>query len=119
MIIVFLIYFIVGSIDWIIKEYSCYPQKRTDTFFWRTIWAFIVYGVAVTLILVFSQWYWIIAVLTEDIVYYSWRAVVYKEKFSDTFYLPFTVFGISSFPMSTVINFWAITIIISIIIGTL
>lgn len=114
-----LIYFFVGTLDWLIKEYSCYPEKRKDSLFWKTIWAVIVYAVTITLILTFSQWYWILAILTEDMVYYAWRAVVYKEKFSDTFYLPFTVFGIGSFPMNIVINFWAITIITSIIIGTL
>lgn len=71
------------------------------------------------LILVFSQWYWILAILTEDMTYYLWRAIVYKEKFSDTFYLPFAVFGISSFPMSMIFAVWLSTIIISITIGTL
>ena len=119
MITALLIYFIIGTFDWLIKEYSCYPKKRTDTFFWKTIWAFIVYGAAITLVLVFSQWYWIVSILTEDMVYYTWRMIVYKEKFSDTFYLPFTVFGISSFPMSAVVKFWLITIIISTTIGML
>ncbi len=119
MLIAFLIYFLVGTLDWLIKEYQCYPNKRVDTLFWKTIWAIIVYAVAIALILIFSQWYWLLAILTEDMVYYTWRAVIYKEKFSDTFYLPITVFGISSFPMKTVLKFWLLTIVISITIGAL
>lgn len=119
MITALLIYFVIGTVDWLIKEYACYPDKRKDTLFWQTIWAIIVYAVVSTLILVFSKWYWLLAILTEDITYYLWRAIIYKEKFSETFYLPITVFGISSFPMEGVIKFWLLTIVISITIGAL
>ena len=117
MTIAFLIYIAIGSLDWFIKEFQCYPNKRIDTIFWRTVWAVLVYAVAFALVLLFTKPIYLLMFLTEDFVYYGWRTLVYREPLDDKFYLPFTLFGKSYFKMQTVAVVWGVSVVVVVLLS--
>lgn len=102
MIYAILIFIVVGVLDWCIKELPMYPGKRPDSFFWKTIWGGVCWGAAALAVLLICGWsgyIYLPLIFIEDLTYFLLRALVYKEAYSKTYYLPLTVFGYNSFPL--------------------